>query len=231
MSKPEFYDIIERGTFFMKIKECKNPADLSDHFISREKIKELCGKGFHPYSSKSYFNNDIIATIEEWILIIPPKALSTTLTTRSARTLLLEVDTDKLRSLCPTGYSIKGSRIYNVINCDNRIQEKNEIALEAARKQDQIELARPYERDQHVTHDDKWILQSAIRKAIDIKYGVSIGNHSGCSHKEFIYFCKRLCNWPDIKRVIHKQKKRREYVQDIKWIKKIWDNSELAMKN
>ncbi len=221
----KYFNVKERGTFFMAIEECKDVAKLSDHFITEEKLKELCGDGFHSYNKKAYFNNNIIATIEEWILIIPPNALSTTLVSRKIKTMLYEINTDKLRYLCPTGYSIKGSRLYNTTNFDNRTNEKNEKELEAARKYDQIELARPYEREQGTTTADSWSLAKGIRDTIREKYGVST-NHHGYSTEQFVKFGRRLCNWPEIKREIRKHKERKIYVQDIKWIKKLWDYPE-----
>jgi len=214
----------------MKVKECKNVAKLSDHFTSEELMKEFCGENWWPHGNKQYLITKIIAAIEEWILIIPPDALSTTLTTRDARILLLEVDTDTLRRYSPTGYTIKGSRIYNNKNCDDRILEKKEAAEKINIIRVKEEEAEPYIRTKSITRDDRSALQSAIRKAIEVRYNVNIGYHANCSHENYILFCKRLCNWPDIKRVIRKWKKQKEYVQDIIWIKKIWDCPEIAMK-
>lgn len=226
----KYYNVLERGTFYMKIEECEDITKLSDHFTTEDKMKELCGEDWSYWNHKQYFINNIIAAIEEWILIIPDKALSTTLTTRTARTLLLEVDTEQLRRCCPHGYSIKGSRIYNTINCDDRIVEKQEIEEKRQVMLTKEYEARPYEREQRITRDDCWTMQSAIRKAIEARYGVSIGHHSGCTHEQYIHFCKKLCNWPDIKRVIREWKVRKIYVQDIKWIKKIWDCPEVSTK-
>ena len=81
----------------------------------------------------------------------------------------------------------------------------------------------PYEREQRPVSHDSYSLESAIRKAIQTKYNISISHH-GYSHTRYFEFAKRLCNWPEIKREVRKQKNRKIYIQDIIWMKKLWDN-------
>ncbi len=223
----KYFNVIERGTFFISVDECKDITKLSDHFITEDQLKELCGKDISYYATKLYFSHKIRTVIEEWILIIPPNALSTTLITSNVRILLNEVNTDKLRFHSPNGYSIKGRRLYNTTNLDARATEKHEADAKIQEVHQKILEAQPYERYQRCTSDDVWVLASAIRKAIEEKYEVHV-EHRGYHKTRLIQFAKRVCNWPEIRRIIKGRKKPKIYLQDIKWIKKIWDDPEIS---
>ena len=218
----KYFNVKQRGTFYIEVKECEDVAKLTDQFVTGDQLKELCGDRQH-YYNKIYFVHKIKAAIEEWITIIPPNALSTTLRTSDVRVLLLEVNTDRLREYCPNGYSIKGSRLYNVTNCTDRQNVINEEVHQRNQRQIAEAEAQPYKREHKITHNDSWMLQKNIRHVIEKKHRVSISHH-GTDDKALIKFGKKLCNWPEIKRAVRQELKLKCYLQDIKWIKKIWDN-------
>lgn len=221
----KYFDVKSRGTFYMEVKECVDIANLTESFTTEEKINELSEDKHWGYNSRIYFTYKIRAAIEEWILLIPPNALSTTLKSSNVRILLNEVNTDRLRQYAPQGYSVKGTRLYNTTNCESRINYIEEKKREAEKLHQKLLDAQPYERPQNITTSDKYTLGGTIRKTIFDKYGVNISHYSN-SGSGFYGLAKRLLNWPELKREIRKNKKLKEYVQDIIWMKKIWDNPE-----
>jgi len=221
---PKFYNITYQGTFLFKFKPCTDLSKLSDHFTTSDVVE----KDEYRYRYKHgtfYYKDKIISTLLEWSEKIKPDSLCTSFTNQDIRILLSEIPTGTLNEyFVPTGYRISGSRIYNKLHEKQKELEKQDAEAKERLKQKKIKEAEPYKRRQHVYFKDKGELLICGKAVIADKYKNYIYFTRDCLGSVLII--KRLCTWVEVRRQLKERLPKKEYPQDTKWIKQLWDNPE-----
>ena len=219
-----FYDITKQGKFFFTFKQCTDLAKLSDHFTTSDIVEK--DKYRYRYGhSRFYYEDKIRSTLLEWSEKIKPDSMCTSYTNQDIRILLSEIPNDTLNTcFVPEGYRVSGSRIYNIQTERKKVREKIEAEEKERLKQKQIMEAKPYERRQYVYFKDKRELLICGKTVIADKYNNHIYFTRNCLGS--ILIIKRLCTWNEIRKQLKERLLKKEYPQDIKWIKQLWDNPE-----
>jgi len=219
---PKFYNVTHQGKFYFEFERCTDLTKLSDHFVTEDKIKSsLSNLG----SFREVYDDDLIkATIHEWAGMIKPDSSCTRLVNSDIRTMLNEIEPEVLNYLCPNTHRISGNRIYNEVTVAKKAAEKQDREAKEQERQRKIEEAKPYERKQKVYIKDRGELLECGKELIVAKYEALIFFSTTSANSVLII--KRLCTWAEVRKQIKKQLSKKEYSQDIKWIKQLWDNPE-----
>lgn len=222
----EFYNITERGAFYIKIEECKDIINLTDSFITIEKLKEMTGEShYFGYDSKVYLPTEIRSACEEWADMIPPNAMCTSKTTPRIKTLLNECEPYIIRQHIQRNYTVRGRRIINSEKQQKRNVELDKKEQEHRAKEIQIKRDAPYIRDaeQPIETDFEQIIYAAKYISKE-KYHISFSDYTAHKNSEVIIFCKRLFNWDEIAKRHRCDHHRKFYSQDLIHMKTLWDN-------
>jgi hypothetical protein len=224
----DYFDIVKQGTFFFEIKPCHKIEELSDSFMTRENL-ELMNPGTNwEWNARIYMGAEIRETLIEWAALIPTNAYGTTRTTPRIKILLHELHPDQLRKFSPDSFTIRGSRI---INKEGRRERENKARdLEKKRKEELQALreAAPYERVDGITHADMNHIDVAFDRMLSEEYGMASSRiyHRG-EHTSVFTFYKRLCGWDAIAKYHRMYHKKKKYLQDLKYMKRLWDDPTL----
>ncbi len=235
MAQTEFFDVTHRGTFFINIKPCEDIAKLSDSFMTREEL-ELMHAGqpntSWEWNSRVYLAAEIKETCKEWAALIPEGAFGTIRTTSRIKTMIREVNPDRIRRYIHSPYTTRGERIINteIRNERHTIQAEKEHQAALA-KQKALEAA-PYVRPEWIIHKDMTAIKHAFIYAFEKEYNLSYSQgHRYSSRKNqsllLFKFMKRLCNWETIAKEHRRISKKKEYLQDLKYMKMLWDDPTL----
>ena len=226
--KPDFYDIVRRGTFFIDIQACEKIENITDSFISREDLELILGHD-RIYDSRIYLGSEIRTALQEWGDTILPNACGTAVMTPRIDILCRETSPDLMRRYAPDEYTLRGNRI---INKEARRERDNEINDENARRNEEKRAAleaAPYERSNNIMMRDFSMLKHTASDVIEKRYGVSY-REDYYHRKDKISLCvflKRLISWDDIAKQHRKHHKKKMYLQDLPFMKRIWDDPTL----
>jgi len=231
MTNPIYLNVTERTKFKMTVCVCPKIEDLSDSFITIE--PDIQRSSYTQISPKiqgdqtHYLKDRINETLAEWVLKIKPGSACSSICSPDIRELLATVPNYIIDRYMPAGFYRHGSRIFNAIKHNDQkkvIENRNQKENQRLHK---IEEAKPYLREQWIIYSDMYNLASAIRCAIYAKYGIH--NSVDFADIKQLEYAKRLCNWVELNTQLRKQIIKKQRLQDIKWIKKLWNDPTLAI--
>jgi hypothetical protein len=227
--KCEFFDIVRQGTFYIQISPCHKIEELSDTFMTREALELMnAGDDNWEWNSHIYFGAEITEALKEWIEMIPEGCQCTGKQPPSIRTLYRELSHDQIRNRMPPGYTIRGDKIINKEIQNARIEEAAQKERECAKRLREERAAAPYIRPDYVTRSDLHHIGEAFDRMLADEYGMECSRRHYYDSKQSIFiFYKRLCGWDVISKYHRKHHQKKKYVQDLKFMKKLWDDPSL----
>jgi len=226
----EYFDVLERSKFGIKVRWCPDVEELSNNFITEEQYSELGG---HKSASTMRFfrarKNSIPdaetlknlpainAILTSWIDLIKEGRNSTTATTPEIEELKKHVELWELNNILCSHPSCNDNRTY-AIN-DEKIYNKYARVKHKETRSDRI-LVRDYKN-----------LARLIQRAIQHKHHVLVpfDSYADNKHSEFV-FAKHLISWKDIKWDLEHGKNSWAFNPrsirkiDIPYIKNLWDD-------
>ena len=224
----EFFDIIRQGTFYMDIKPCLKIEELTDTFITLESLKLICDDWEYGLHHHILLQSDIHEACKEWSELIPKGCQSTTQTTPRIATMLREISHEQIRIHMPNGFTCRGNKIINEERQNARIEELVEQEKERAMKIRELAEAAPYVRPDHIIQTDVYHIREAFHKILGREYTVNYSRAYHYTKEHSIFkFMKRLTNWDEIAKEHRKHARKKEYSQDLKYMKQVWDNPSL----
>jgi len=227
--KPDFFDVTRRGTFYIDIKPCDDITKLSDSFMTRETLELMNTDNSHwEYNTRVYMSAEIKETCKEWAELIPEGSFGTIRTTPRIKTMINEIRPDLLRRYMQVGFTVRGTRIINT-------SRRNEVHTEQARKEhkkaleaQKIKEALPYTRPDYITYKDVNSIRDAFSRLVFEEYSVGISYKPHYKSLALSYsFIKRLCSWELLAKYHRQYSKKKEYLQDLIYMKKLWDDPSL----
>lgn len=225
--EPEFYDVIRRGSFYIDVKPCEKLEDLSDSFITREDLEMINPNNHYwNHNNRIYLSAEIRAACEEWANLIPDNAMGTIRTTPHIATMIQELCPGQIRNHIQNGFTIRGDRIINIALRNTRREEQYRKEAIAANERQAEREAAPYQRQNEIIRSDMSKIKSAFEYLLMQKYQVSY-NYRYRSTISIFVFMKRLCNWEDIAKQHRKHAKKKEYLQDLIFMKQLWNDPTL----
>lgn len=230
VSEAEYFDITKQGTFFIDIKPCYKIEELTDSFMTRESLELMNSDNPHwEYNSRIFLGAEIREACEEWTKLIPDGCQSTTQTTPKIRTMIRELNPAKIRDYFPSGFTCRGDRIINKERRSARIQEMALEELERNKRLREAKAAAPYERADYVTRRDMNHISEAFDRMLGEEYGMECSRRYryASDEKSIFTFYKRLCGWDAIAKYHRKYHTKKKYLQDLKYMKKLWDDPSL----
>jgi len=229
MPRAEFYDVIKQGTFYIQIAPCHKIEELSDTFMTREALELMnAGNDNWEWHSCIYLGAEITEALKEWIEMIPEGCQSTSKKTPKINIMYRELTHDQIRNRMPSGYTIRGNKIINEERQIARIGELAEQEKERAKRLREAKAAAPYVRPDYITQTDVYHIREAFHKILGREYTMNCSRAYHYTKEHSIFkFMKRLTNWDEIAKEHRKHARKKEYSQDLKYMKQVWDNPSL----
>lgn len=218
----KYFNITKRCQFYLVIEECNNLENLSDSFITDEKMSSE-GRG-HSHG-KYYLTEKIRGVLAQWAEMIQPDSLSTRVMPQDVRSLVFECSLHILERYAPEGYTVGSDRIYHKARCREHKQQQRETEELRVQTKREAEMNAPYERPDFLAERDKSHFTRGINDAIRTKYNVNSKLNQSDGPKAASY-AHRLLNWNEVRRAIKTFLPSKQYRQDIVWAKYLWDNPE-----
>jgi hypothetical protein len=226
----EFFDVIAQGTFYFDIKPCMKIEELSDTFMTREALELMnVGNNNWEWANRIFMGAEITETMKVWAAMIPDGCQSTSKYNNKIRLMQNELSHNKMRDYAPDGFTIRGNKI---INKERRSARIHEMALQERDRNlraRELKAAAPYERPNNITRTDMSHINEAFDRMLSDEYGMECSRryrYAGSDKSVFIFY-KRLCGWDAISQYHRKFHTKKQYVQDLKFMKKLWDNPSL----
>jgi len=229
----EYFDVLERSKFGIKVRWCPDAENLSNNFITEEQYEALGGHAnartmrfFRSYEGR---NSDlphpetlkdlptINAILTSWIDLIKEGRNSTTATTPEIEELKEHVELWEINNIL-NNHPANNGQVYYAVN-DEKIYNKHAKIKHKDTRSDRI-LVRDYKN-----------LSRLVQRCIQQKYRVTVPFDSYPDNKQAEFtFAKKLITWKDIKQDLEHGKNswcfRPKAIKriDIPYIKNLWDD-------
>ena len=226
----EYFDVLERSKFGIKVRWCPDVEELSNNFITEEQyialggdmstIRYFRGRRRSPVPPNPETLKDlpaINAVLTSWIDLIKEGRNSTTATTPEIEELKDNVELWAINNIL-SGHPANNSHVCYAVN-DDKIYNKHARIKHKDTRSDRI-LVRDYKN-----------LSKLAQRCIQQKYRVIVPFDSFPDNKQAEFaFAKKLITWKDIKQDLEHGKSswsfnpKRIRRIDIPYIKNLWDD-------